>query len=254
MRKMLRDTGLVFGRSFSQTVHNPVWIVVTLMQPLFYLFLFAPLLEKITNAEGFPEGGAYNVFVPGLLVQLALFGTVFVGFGIISELRYGVIERLQVTPISRAALLFGRVLRDQVALIVQTIIIIVIAIPFGLSVELVDAVASIGLFLLIGITFSSISYSLGLALKTEDALAPLLNAVVLPALLLSGILLPMSLAPTWLQRIADVNPLSHVVDASRELFIGELWSGTVLRGTAVGVVMTVLALWVGVRGFRKAAT
>ena len=107
---------------------------------------------------------------------------------------------------------------------------------------------------MIGITFSSISYALGLALKTEDALAPLLNAVVLPALLLSGILLPMSLAPTWLQHVADVNPLSHVVDASRELFNGELWSGTVLRGTIVGIAMTVLAVMWGVRSFRKAAT
>jgi ABC-2 type transport system permease protein len=249
--KTLRDTGIVFGRSFGQTVRNPVWVFVTLAQPMFYLFLFAPLLERVTNAQGFPEGGAYNVFVPGLLVQLALFGTVFVGFGIIAELRYGVIERLQVTPISRAALLFGRVLRDLVALVVQTIIILVIAIPFGLTV---DAVVAVGLFLLIGITFSSISYALGLALKTEDALAPLLNAVVLPALLLSGILLPMSLAPTWLQRVADVNPLSHVVDASRELFNGELWSATVLRGTVIGLVMTALAVAWGVRSFRRAAT
>jgi ABC-2 type transport system permease protein len=252
--KTLRDTGIVFGRSFGQTVRNPVWVFVTLAQPMFYLFLFAPLLERVTNAQGFPEGGAYNVFVPGLLVQLALFGTVFVGFGIIAELRYGVIERLQVTPISRAALLFGRVLRDLVALVVQTIIILVIAIPFGLTVDVADAVVAVGLFLLIGITFSSISYALGLALKTEDALAPLLNAVVLPALLLSGILLPMSLAPTWLQRVADVNPLSHVVDASRELFNGELWNATVLRGTVIGLVMTALAVAWGVRSFRRAAT
>jgi ABC-2 type transport system permease protein len=252
--KTLRDTGIVFGRSFGQTVRNPVWVFVTLAQPLFYLFLFAPLLEKVTTAQGFPEGGAYNVFVPGLLVQLALFGTVFVGFGIIAELRYGVIERLQVTPISRAALLLGRVLRDLVALVVQIVIIIVIAIPFGLTVDVVDAIVAVGLFLLIGITFSSVSYALGLALKTEDALAPLLNAVVLPALLLSGILLPMSLAPTWLQHIADANPLSHVVDASRELFNGDLWSGVVLRGTIVGIVMTGLAVYWGIRSFRRAAT
>jgi len=252
--KVIRDTGIVFARSMSQTIHNPVWVFVTLLQPLFYLFLFAPLLEKVTNAQGFPEGGAYNVFVPGLLVQLALFGTVFVGFGIIAELRYGVIERLQVTPISRAALLLGRVLRDLVALLVQSIVILVISIPFGLDVSVADAVVAITLFLIIGVTFSSVSYTLGLMLKTEDALAPLLNAVVLPVLLLSGVLLPMSLAPGWLQRIADVNPLSHLVDASRELFNGDILSATVARGTIVGVVMMVLAVWAGIRAFRRAAT
>jgi len=252
--KTLRDTGLVFGRSFGQTVRNPIWVFVTLMQPLFYLFLFAPLLKRVTTAQGFPEGGAYNVFVPGLLVQLALFGTIFVGFTIIAEVRYGVIERLQVTPISRAALLLGRVLRDLVALAVQIVIIIVVAIPFGLDVALGNALVGLALFILIGVTFSSLSYTLGLKLKTEDALAPFLNAVVLPLLLLSGILLPMTLAPGWLQRVADVNPLSHVVDASRALFNGDIRSGVVLRGTLVGVVMTVLSVWAGVRAFRRAAT
>lgn len=252
--KIVRDTSIVFGRALGQTVRNPVWVFVTLAQPLFYLFLFAPLLKRVTTAQDFPEGGAYNIFVPGLLVQLALFGSVFVGFNIIAELRFGVIERMQVTPISRAALLLGRVLRDLVALVVQTAIIIVIAIPFGLTVDVSDVIVAVGLFLLVGVTFSSVSYALGLALRTEDALAPLLNAVVLPALLLSGILLPMSLAPDWLQHIADVNPLSHVVDASRELFNGELWSATVLRGTLVGLAMTALAVLWGVRSFRKAAT
>jgi ABC-2 type transport system permease protein len=241
-------------RSFGQTVRNPIWLFVTLMQPLFYLFLFAPLLKRVTAAQGFPEGGAYNVFVPGLLVQLALFGTIFVGFTIIAEVRYGVIERLQVTPISRAALLLGRVLRDLVALAVQIVIIIVVAIPFGLDVSLGNALIGLALFVLIGVTFSSLSYTLGLKLKTEDALAPFLNAVVLPLLLLSGILLPMALAPEWLQRVADVNPLSHVVDASRALFNGDIRSGVVLRGTVIGVVMTVLSVWAGVRAFRRAAT
>ena len=174
--KILRDTSIVFGRALGQTVRNPVWVLVVLAQPLFYLLLFAPLLEGVTTAEGFPEGGAYNVFVPGLLVQLALFGTVFVGFNIIAEVRFGVIERMQVTPISRAALLFGRVLRDLVALVAQTVIIILVAIPFGLTVDVAGAIVALGLFLLVGVTFSSISYALGLALRTEDALAPLVNA------------------------------------------------------------------------------
>ena len=52
------------------------------------------------------------MFVPGLLIQLALFGTLFVGFGLIAELRAGVVERMRVTPVSRFAMLLGRTLRD----------------------------------------------------------------------------------------------------------------------------------------------
>ena len=74
------------------------------------------------------------MFVPGLLIQLAMFG-LFVGFGLIAELRQGVVERMRVTPMSRAAMLLGRSLRDVVILEVQAIVMIVVAIPFGLTVD-----------------------------------------------------------------------------------------------------------------------
>ena len=79
---------------------------------------------------------AYRIFVPGVLVQLAIFGTFFVGFALISELRAGVIERTRVTPVSRLAMLLGRSLRDVVTLLFQCLLITVLSIPFGLTAEL----------------------------------------------------------------------------------------------------------------------
>ena len=111
--KELSDTWLVFGRYFGLLMHNPVWIALGVLQPILYLVLFAPLLKPLAQMRGFPPGGAYNVFVPGLLVQLGMFGAAGVGFSLISELRMGVIERLRVTPVSRVAQLFGRALRDM---------------------------------------------------------------------------------------------------------------------------------------------
>src|SRR4051794_12386508 len=105
MKKTVRDTYLVYQRALGQTLRNPVWVAVGLTQPLFFLLLFGPLLKPLAHAPGFPDVGAFNVFVPGLLFQLVLFGTAFAGFNLIAEVRAGVIERLQVTPISRTALL-----------------------------------------------------------------------------------------------------------------------------------------------------
>src|ERR1041385_6256170 len=129
--RLLSDTGLVFQRYLYLFLRNPVWVILGIVQPVFYLLLFAPLLESIARAPGFPEGGAYNVFVPGLLIQLALFGATGVGFGLIAELRGGVIERLRVTPVSRFALLLGRTLRDIVIMLTQAFVLIVLALPFG---------------------------------------------------------------------------------------------------------------------------
>ena len=67
-------------------------------------------------------------------------------------------------------------------------------------------------------------------LKSEDALAPLLNRVSVPVLLLSGILLPMTLAPTWLRRLARLNPFSHVVDGARAAFRNDLGDSSLMIG------------------------
>ena len=74
-----------------------------------------------------------------------------------------------------------------------------------------------------------LSYTAALVLKSEDALAPVVQGIALPLLLLSGILLPLALAPDWLRFIASLNPLTHAVDASRALFNGDWGNAEVPR-------------------------
>src|SRR5262249_52994015 len=72
---LVRDTWLIFERSVALTLRNPAWVVIGLVQPLFFLLLFGPLLQPLTQVPGFSNGAsAFNVFVPGLLIQLGLFG------------------------------------------------------------------------------------------------------------------------------------------------------------------------------------
>ena len=94
---MLTETLVVFQRQMRTLLRNPVWVVFGLIQPVLYLALFGPLLENISGG-GLSGENAWKVFVPGLLLQLAIFGAGFAGFGIIQELREGVIERQRVTP------------------------------------------------------------------------------------------------------------------------------------------------------------
>jgi ABC-2 type transport system permease protein len=251
--KLLRDTWLIFERSLSLTLHNPVWVAVGLIQPLFFLILFGPLLEPLAGAPGFPGGNAFNVFVPGLLIQLALFGTAFVGFELIAQLRYGVIERMRVTPVSRLALLLGRALRDVLILLVQAVLLVVAALPFGLRVNLLGMAVMLGLLALIGLLMVSISYALALWLRSEDALAPLLNTVTMPLLLLSGILLPMTLAPLWLRAISRLDPLSYAVDAARALFNERLADTSIPLALAILGALAVAALLTAARSFSRSA-
>jgi ABC-2 type transport system permease protein len=250
--KLLRDTWLVFGRYFGLFIRNPLWVAIGVVQPLLYLVLFAPLLKSVSAVPGFPSGGAYNVFVPGLLVQLGMFGAAGVGFSLISELRMGVIERLRVTPVSRVALLLGRALRDILSILVQSLILILLALPFGLSIHPIGVVIVLLLIALIGLLTASIAYAVALAVRNENSYAPIIFTSSLPILLLSGVLLPLGLAPQWLRNIAAANPLSYAVDAARAVFNDHLTDPSVIKGVAIMLVLSIIAIVVGARAFGRA--
>jgi ABC-2 type transport system permease protein len=247
---MITETLLVFQRQMRILLRNPVWVIFGLTQPILYLVLFGPLLTQVRGG-GLGGDDSWRIFVPGLLLQLAIFGAGFAGFGIIQELREGVIDRQRVTPARRLSLILGRTLQNMVTIGVQAVVLILVAIPFGLDPSWGGVLASIVLVCVLAIGISAASYAMGLILKDEDAFAPFIQGVSLPLLLLSGILLPMSLAPAWLATLSDINPLTHVVDGSRSLFRGDFGDGDVLLGAAIAVALSaLLAIW-GARVFQR---
>ena len=243
---LLADTWVIFTRALRLSVRQPMWVLIGLLQPILYLVLFGPLLQTVAKTSGF-EGDAWQVFVPGLLVQLGIFGGLFVGFGIIAEWRAGVIDRQMVTPASRVALIAGRTMRDVLVIVVQAIVLTICAYFFGLRVPPLALVAAMILVALLGAAFSFISNAIGIATKSEDALAPIVNMLALPILLLSGILLPMSLAPQWLQIVSDFNPFKHIVEALRAVFRGDFGDPIIAVGGLLAVILAVLGAWVGAR-------
>ena len=250
--RLFSDSWLVFRRSLGLTVRQPAWLVAGVVQPFVYLLLFGPLLNSLSGVPGFPPGGAFNVFVPGLLVMTALFGSTFVGFGFIDEMRHGVVERMRVTPMSRAAMLLGRSLRDVVILLFQALLMIVLAIPFGLHIDIVGVAVTMGLLALLGLVVAPLSYAAALILKSEDAFAPLVQSLVMPLLLLSGILLPMALAPEWLRFLSNLNPLTHATDAARALFNSDWGNPEIAIGVAITSILAVIAVWIAARTFSRA--
>jgi ABC-2 type transport system permease protein len=250
--KTVRDIWLVFLRYWGIFVRNPAWVVIGVLQPVLYLVLFAPLLKSIASVQGFPPGGAYNVFVPGLLIQLGMFGAAGVGFSLIAELRAGVVERFRVTPVSRLALLLGRAFRDILMLLIQATILIILSLPFGLSIHFTGVLVVLALVGLLGLLMASISYACALWLKSEDSFAPLIFTATLPLLLLSGVLLPLTLAPGWLRAIAAANPLSYAVDAARAVFNDHLGDVSVEKGVLLTAVLAVFAVAIAVRAFGRA--
>ena len=250
------DTLIVFRRQWRLSMRNPAWVIISLVQPVLYLVLFGPLLTRLPGGLLGGGGGgstsvAYRFLVPGLLIQLGLFGSTFVGFAIISDWRAGVIERFRVTPVSRLAIMAGRVLRDVIVLVVQAVILVLVGVAFGLRAPVTAVLVSLAFIVLVAIGLASVSYATALVVKSEDAFAPMLNSVILPLTLLSGIMLPMTLGPGWLQGIALISPFRYIIDAMRGAFAGQYGGTIMLEGVAVAVGLAIVCMWLGSRAFLR---
>lgn len=247
----VRESNIVFQRQLRMNLRNPAWVLIGIMQPVLYLVLFGPLLKPLVASFDTGSDNAYTFLVPGLLVQLGMFGAFFAGFGLIGEWREGVIEAERVTPANRSALLVGRLMRDVIQLFVQSLILVALGYAMGMRGDAVGIVFGIALTLLIGGACAAASNALALTTKSEDVMAPVINIVMMPVLLLSGILLPMTLGPEWLQSLSDFMPFKWIVDAVRDGFAGDLASSSVLWGTVWAVVLAALGTWWGTATFRR---
>jgi ABC-2 type transport system permease protein len=247
----VRESNIVFQRQIRMNLRNPAWVLIGIMQPVLYLVLFGPLLKPLVASFDTGTDNAYTFLVPGLLVQLGMFGAFFAGFGLIGEWREGVIEAERVTPANRSALLVGRLMRDVIQLFVQSLILVGLGYLMGMRGDALGIVYGIALTLLIGGACAAASNALALTTKSEDVMAPVINIVMMPVLLLSGILLPMTLGPEWLQNLSDFMPFKWIVDAVRDGFAGDLASSAVLWGSVWAVVLAALGTWWGTATFRR---
>jgi ABC-2 type transport system permease protein len=247
---ILKDIYLLFVRHFKKGLRSPVWLLLGLMQPVLYLILYMPLLKNTGNTALMPTGDVVRIFVPGMLVIMAM-GMLFAGFSFIDEIRQGLIARWLVTPTTRAGIIMSLICNQILTLFLQSSILLIIAAFLGLRVPIAGIALTMLLILLIGITMSSFSYAVSLSVKDEGVLASITQTSFLPLMLLSGIMLPISFAPNWMQKVALFNPFYYAVEGSRSLFAGNYGDIVVLKGFAVVLVFTLFSVWLAVRALNK---
>ncbi|MEU0991187.1 ABC transporter permease [Streptomyces sp. NPDC005953] len=247
---LLHDTALIFGRYARQTLRSRFHILIGILTPLLYLLFFGPLLTGLPLGS---QGDSWQVLVPGLLLQLSLFGASFAGFGAIVEQGQGVVERMRVTPVSRLALLLGRVLRDTALAVFQAVLLVLVALAMGLRAPLAGVLIGLVFVALLVVSLASLSYALALKVGAPHEFGPAVNAFVMPSMLLSGLMLPMTLGPDWLDGLSQAVPFRHLVDAVRDAYVGEYTSASMLYGGIVAVAFAALGVTVGTRVVRTAS-
>jgi ABC-2 type transport system permease protein len=252
--RLAHDTWLIFQRQWLLTWRTPVAVAFGLAQPVTYLVLFAPILKLALSAEGVTSyAQAFRVYVPGLLTVMAVIGGMAGGFGLLADIRSGVIERVRVTPMHRLALVLGRVLRDMTKILFDAALITVLALPFGLRVGLGGLLLAFLLLAILSLMSASFGYALAIWVRSEGTLGRVILTLANPIMLLAGVLLPLTLAPLWMVRVAKWNPFYWATNGMRALYAGQIgafsvWVSLVIL---VGLVMVVMP-W-SVRMFARAA-
>jgi ABC-2 type transport system permease protein len=241
--KLARDTWLTLQYEAGLLMRSPVGIATSLLNPVAFLLFFTPFLQSVLHAPSL--SAALQIYVPLLLCSTGLFGGLFAGFALLAAMRQGVIGRFQVTPLSRGGLLLGRELSFVVTVAIQSVLITVVALIFGLRVRpanFVLALIVLAMMVLLGV---SVAYALALAVPNESVLPTLMNGLAQPLSLLAGVLIPLSVAPLWEQHVALWNPFAWAAKGMRALFqdhIGAtvVWeAGVILAGlAAVAVVLS----------------
>ena len=245
-----KDTSIVFTRELRPLLRDPFSVVFTLVQPVFFLALFGPLLAR---TAGLGTAESLQWFVPGIIVMSALFGASTTGSNLMVEMQTGSHERMLVAPLHRSALLLGRAAKEVVPTLVQSAILVAVTIPFGFRFEATGFLLGLPMVAVFAMGLGALSHALAIATRTNEWMFWMIQQTLLfPLMILSGMLLPLDGAPGWMMAISNANPLTHVVDAERLLFAGVVTDAAVAWGAVSAVAVLAIGLFAGIRAVSNA--
>ncbi len=213
----LRQTGQVYLRGVRVYIREPAYLAMTITQPIIWLLLFGALFKSVTHIPGFGGGSYIDFLTPGVVVMLAVFSAGWTGMGLIEDINGGVMDRVLAAPVWRGALNAGTVLYGAVTVIVQTVLIVLLALALGADYR--GGVVGVLLLLLVAALlaaiFSSLSNGVAVLARQRETLIGAVTFVQLPLTFLSAALMQRSLVPGWIRTVAKFNPVNWAVEAGR---------------------------------------
>ena len=248
---VLSDTLVMTRRNLLHYVRVPSLVIFSTITPVMFVVLFAFVFGGAIKVPGLSY---VDFLMPGIFVQTIAFGSTQTGIGLAEDLSRSMVDRFRSLPMTRFAVLAGRILADTL----RNILVVVLMTGVGLLVGfrfhngLLPIVGGLGLLVLFAIAFSWISAVIGLSVGNVEAAQSAGFVWVFPLTFASSAFVPIFTMPGWLQAFAKANPVTIVVDAMRALFLGVGPAATlVLRSLAWIVAITVVFVPLAVRRYRR---
>ena len=249
---VLRHTWYQCARLLRNLSRQPAWIVISLIQPLIYLLIFAPTFKRVVQIPGFGGGSYLDFLVPGIVVMTVLFSGGWAGMGLVDDLDKGVIDRFLITPASRASIICGRLLQGAVMAVIQAGIILGLGLllgadypggPQGLALLLLVSI-------LLGEGIGAASSGVALLARREETLIAVINMFLTPLMFLSAVFMRVELMPHWIQTVARYNPVNWAVEAGRGAMQSQVDWHSVLWHTGYLALFTAVCAVLATTAFR----
>lgn len=250
---VIRHTLYMTLRHLRELWRQPWFVAVTLVQPVIWLLLFGALFKRVIEIPGF-HGHSYIAFLaPGVVVMTAMFSSAWSGMALIEDINRGVTARFLVSPVRREALIAGRILKEAVVVVIQSLIIVALALIVGASFPggVPGVAALFAVSALLGATFGALSNGFGLIMGQEEALIGAVQFIVLPLTFLSATFLAANLIPKWMQHVADFNPVNWAVVAGRSAVSANADWGLIAARAGFLVALLALSVAFATRAFQS---
>lgn len=250
--KTIRDTLQLFMREIRISLRMPIWIIISIIQPIIWLLLFSQLFRVVGSLGDFPGGSYLGFLAPGLAIMSSLFSSAYGGMGLLRDIERGFVDRLLATPASRGALIGARVLHAAATVMFQAAVILVISFILGVRPEswmlgTLLVLLSAGL---LGGAFGAASNGLALLAGRYEILMAVMNFTILPLTFLSTMIMARPLMPGWMQAVTRFNPVDWAVSAARDGFDGTA-SGTLALHFLLLLVFMAVCWLLAARAFGR---
>lgn len=244
LRAGIRHTWVIMKRNLLRNVRLPQLLVFATIQPVMFLLLFNYVFGGAISL-GLPAvaGGHYiNWLIPGLLIQVATFGSGQTALGLTEDLAGGVIDRFRSLPIARSAVLAGRTLADLArnAVVMSIMLVIGFLIGFRYNTSLFGVFAGFSIALVWAYALSWVMASIGMLVKNPEATQSAVFLPVFPLVFASSVFVPVQTMPSWLQGFAENQPITVMTNALRGLMLGE---GALPAGQSVQYAVLLSFVW-----------
>ncbi len=267
--EMISEIVAIFRRWNTKLLRQPIFLFFSLIQPLVWFLLFTQAFSSIGNIPipgTIPTPGAASAlefytstksyitfFTAAVIIQTIASSALQAGIGLVNDLDSGFMDKMRVAPISKSAILFGKLFSDAISTIIQVAIILLIGLALGVNIAsgILGVLMIMAVAATFGIAWSGISLFVALTTKSSQTTLSVGLLTTFPLLFLSASVMPLQLLPGWVQQVAKVNPFTYIAQALQNLIIkGFIWDSIGYAFIAI-LIIGIISLGASTLVFRK---